>query len=195
MAIVTSAALAVAWKVARARLAKVPPSWYLVLLLAGRLLGQGWRLDRAQGQRDKARDEVVRLTDEWGKERQALVDTAKAEQVRLAGDYVQIMKGLTNEIERQRRAGARLRADIDGMHDDAQQLRRRVAATAAAGRGAAADEAIGVLAGLHQRSEREREAVARFAEQSRAAGLACERAHDAASGVAGAAALEVSGQQ
>lgn len=80
---------------------------------------------------------------------------------------------------------ARLRIDRAAADAAGRDLRVRLAAAVAAARaappggGEAADDPIGVLADVFQRADDRAAVLADFADRSRLAGLACERAYEA----------------
>lgn len=150
----------------------------VVVLLAGALVANGWRMDaqlakqaeiRERQRADANADKVQQLTD------------ARAEDAR----RIKTQTGIANDAKKELEQA---RADLRATGVVADKLRRRLAAIAAerraddsatAGGGTAAGDPIGVLVDVLGRCEARERVVAEYADAARIAGTACERAYDA----------------
>lgn len=152
----------------------IPLSWWLVGVLLALSGLQGWRMDRIKGQRDEARSTVAA----YEKSRQQAEDAAKAEKARVVKAHTAIVEDLSHALDQSRAVAARLKLGAVGLRDANEALRKRVETATAAGFREAADAAIRVQADVLGECRSQLATVAGHADESRARGLACERAYD-----------------
>jgi phage shock protein A len=149
----------------------------IAVVLLALLAAQSWRLDRSMRAREALRATVAvheaARAEAAQRAAERLAQTIRAHQV--------VTEDMNREIERANARATRLRRDGDSLRVAAEDLRQRVEAATAAGRSETAAAALAVHADVLGRCERERAELADYADRSRAAGAACERAYDAMS--------------
>lgn len=141
----------------------------------------------AQAQRDRAADaaEAERAAREQERAHRAQEDRWTLALRKASHDAEHQIEAARADAVRADAAGRRLQQRVDAL---AAAARRAAAHPAAADAGPPADDPAGVLADLQRRADEAAGLMARVADERGAAGLACERAFDALTEPAAAAA-------
>ena len=163
---------------------RMVPPWAWVCMALAALAGvQTLRLSWEQTAHAQTREDHTEIIAGLANAARIAVEAARTEEQR----RVVALQGVVDEAERDL---AVARADAAAATDAGTRLRQRVAELTAACRRAPGDPAppdtgpttdptAALLADVQRRLDEASDTIARFADESRAAGLACERGYDA----------------
>jgi ABC-type Na+ efflux pump permease subunit len=154
----------------------------LVLLCAG----QQVRVSHAKAATAEARTELANLKTTYAQAAQKAEADARAEETRREAEKQEIVDAARKQSEDAIAAVSRADAAADGLRGQLAKYSAaiRAATNPGAGKGGPpAAASLDLLVGVLQRSDEATGELARFADDSRIAGLACERSYDALTGV------------